>query len=206
MAQIAVLPPEPEACLTRPYPSSQKGGTLIAEDVFDLETHSRRLDSLDLYRPRACPRCGARVHIHDSRVRGLVGDPAVSTEVPRFRCADREDCGATWQILPAFIARRLWRSWRVVEEAVESPQRSPVPERTRRRWQTRLAAAGRLLVATLTTAARQVWDALATAAGLGCTRLELVREYRVALLPASGECLAELAGLIHRLAPGVRLM
>jgi len=89
---------------------------------------------------------------------------------------------------------------------VESPQRSPVPERTRRRWQARLAAAGRLLVATLTTTARQVWDTLATAAGLGCTRLELVRQYRAALSPASGECLAGLAGLIHRLAPGVRLM
>lgn len=206
MAQIAVLPPEPEACLTRPYPSSQKGGTLIAEDVLDLETHTQRLDSLDLYRPQACPRCGARVHIHDSRVRGLVGDPAVSTQVVRFRCADREDCGATWQILPAFIARRLWRSWRVVEAAVEPPNRSPVPERTRRRWQARLAAAGRLLVATLMAAARQVWDALATAAGLACTRLELVRQYRAALSPASGECLAKLAGLIHRLVPGVRLM
>lgn len=203
---ITVPPPEAEACLTRPYPSSQKGGTLIAEDVRDLATHSHRLDHLDLYRPKWCPRCGARVHIHDFRVRGLLGDPAVSTDVPRFRCADRERCGATWQILPAFIARHLWRSWRVVESPGEFAGRSRIPERTRRRWQARLAAAGRLLVATLTTAARQVWDALATAAGLGCTRLELVREYRVALLPARGECLAELAGLIHRLAPGVRLM
>jgi hypothetical protein len=139
-------------------------------------------------------------------VRGLLEDPAVSTEVLRFRCADRQPCGATWQVLPAFIARQLWRSWQVVEEAVESPQRSPVPERSRRRWQARLASAGRHLVVTLTTAARQVWNALATAAGLGCTRLDLVRGFRTALSPAKGEFLAELAGLIHRLAPGVRLM
>ncbi len=203
---IAVPPPEAEACLTRRYPSSQKGGTLIAEDVVDLETHERRLACGDLYRPKACPRCGARIHIHDCRVRGLLEDPAVSTEVRRFRCADRDTCGATWQVLPAFIARRLWRSWPVVERAVESPERSGVPSRTRRRWQTRLAAAGRMLLAILTTTAERVWEALAAAVGLGCSRLELVREYRTALLPRKGECLAELASLIHRLAPGIRLM
>jgi hypothetical protein len=206
VARIAVPPPEAEACLTRPYPSSQKGGTLVAEDVVDLETHERRLACPELYRPKSCPRCGARLHIHDCRVRGLLEDPAVSTEVLRFRCADRQPCGATWQVLPAFIARHLWRSWRVVEEAVELPQRCAVPERSRRRWQARLASAGRLLVTILTTTARQMWTVLATAAGLGCSRLDLVREYRRALSPARGECLAELAGLIHRLAPGVRLM
>ena len=203
---ITIPPPEAEACLTRRYPSSQKGGTLIAEDVVDLATHERRLSLPELYRPKRCPRCGARLHIHDSRVRGLVADPAISTEVLRFRCADREPCGATWQVLPAFIARQLWRSWQVVEEAIESPERSAVPQRSRRRWQARLASAGRLLVAILTTTASQVWTALATAAGLGCTRLDLVREYHTALSPAKGACLCELAGLIHRLVPGVRLM
>ncbi len=206
MAEAAVLPPEPEACLTRSYPSNQKGGTLIAEDVLDLATHSHRLSDPDLYRPEACPRCGARLHVHDCRVRGLVGDPAISTEVPRFRCADRASCGATWQILPAFIARQLWRSWRVVEEAVDSPQRSKVPKRTRRRWRARLASAGRLLVALLTTTADQVCEALATSAGLGCSRLELVRAYRAALSPGKGECFAGLAGWIHCLAAGIRLM
>jgi hypothetical protein len=58
----------------------------------------------------------------------------------------------------------------------------------------------------LTTTADQVWEALATAAGLACSRLELVQKYRVALSPKRGECLAELAGVIHRLAPGIRLM
>src|SRR5690606_5334664 len=28
---------------------------------------------------------------------------------------------AVWQVLPAFVARCLWRSWRVVEEAVAQP-------------------------------------------------------------------------------------
>lgn len=203
---ITVPPPAAEACLTRPYGSSQKGGTLIAEDVLDLATHTFRLDHPELYRPERCPRCGARLHIHDFRVRGLLADPGLSTEVIRFRCADRGRCGATWQVLPAFIARQLWRSWRVVEQAVESAEHSPVPERSRCRWRTRLASAGRFLVAILTMTARQTWITLATAVGLGCRRLDVVRQYRAALSPARGECLGELAGLIHRLAPGARLM
>lgn len=50
-------PPPPPACLVRPYPSSQKGGTLIAADVRDPETHRGRLASGG-YRPRECKRCG----------------------------------------------------------------------------------------------------------------------------------------------------
>jgi hypothetical protein len=151
----------PKACLNRPYTSSQKGGTLIAEDVWDLETHERRLGSPDTYRPSGCLRCGARVHIHDLRPRQLRDDPAVSTDVIRFRCADREQCGAAWLILPAFLARHLWRSWSAVENAVESARRSPVPARTRRRWKDRLASSARLLVALLTTAG-EAWSAIAT--------------------------------------------
>ena len=202
---ITIPPPEAEACLTRAYPSTQKGGTLIAEDVLDLETHALRLERRDLYRPAQCLRCGARVHIHDLRMRVLVGEPSILTEVARFRCADREDCGAAWQILPAFIARHLWRSWDVVERAVESAGRSAIPARTLRRWRARLACAGRHVVTILTTGASEVC-AVATGAGLGCTRLGLVRAFRSALRLARGACLVELCGLIHRLAPGHRLM
>jgi hypothetical protein len=38
----------------------------------------------------------------------------VALEVLQFRCA-REACGATWRILPAFLARHLWHAWNVVE-------------------------------------------------------------------------------------------
>jgi hypothetical protein len=52
--------PQPEACLDRTYPSSQKGGTLIVEEVRDLEAHEGRLEDPDGYRPARCPRCGGR--------------------------------------------------------------------------------------------------------------------------------------------------
>lgn len=195
-----------ESCLSRPYPSSQKGGTLIAEDVWDLETHERRLQSPDTYRPSGCLRCRANVHVHDLRPRALRGDPAMATEVIRFRCADRKQCGAAWQILPAFLARHLWRSWPVVESALEWSGRSPVPARTRRRWRARLGSCARLLVAILTTAAEQTWSAIATSVGLDGSRIDLVRSYRAHTGPKPGACFAELAGLIHRLSPGVRLM
>ena len=88
------LSPVPEACLSRPYSSSQKGGTLIAAEVFDLATHERRLEDLEAYRPAACPRCDAALHVHDLRPRVLRSEPEGATEVVRFRCADRAGCGA----------------------------------------------------------------------------------------------------------------
>ena len=97
-------PPAPEVCLCRPYPSSQKGGTLIADDVHDLAAHERRLEAPAAYRPARCPRCGEALHVHDLRVRVLRGEAYGATEVLRFRCADRARCGAAWQVLPAFLA------------------------------------------------------------------------------------------------------
>ena len=79
MTESRSLSPPPEACLCRPYPSSQKGGTLIAEDVHDLATHELRLADPESYRPSGCPRCGAALHIHDLRPRVLHGEP------PRWR-------------------------------------------------------------------------------------------------------------------------
>lgn len=188
------------------YPSSQKGGTIIAESVMDLEAHEKNLCCPDRYRPEGCRRCGAKVHVHDLRSRQMRGDPAVSTEVMRFRCADREGCGAIWLVLPAFLARRLWRSWRTVAAAVESPRRSgPVPPRTRRRWRALLARPARQLIVTLTTAAGAVC-ALATVLGLDAIRIDLWGGYRREIQPDRVRSLKELAGLIHRLSPGVRLM
>jgi len=203
------LPPVAEACLTRPYPSSQKGGTLIAEDVLDLATHEQRLGRPDLYRPDGCVRCGAAVHLHDFRPRLLAGQAERSTEVIRFRCAAREECGAAWQILPRFLARHLWRSWPVVEEALQmrdTRARSRVPATTRRRWATRLAATARMLVAALCTSTETRGAQVAAAVGLDGSRLDLVHEYAAATGPEPGACLAELGAWLHRLVPGVRLM
>jgi hypothetical protein len=194
------------ACLDRSYPSSQKGGTIIAEDIEDLETHEACLADPDRYRPVKCGRCGSRVHIHDLRPRVLLADPAVATEVIRFRCADRERCGAAWEILPAFLTRHLWRSWPTVQSATDRPERSKVPRRTRRRWKARLASTARKLVAVLTTAVDPMWSALTAAVGLDASRLALVRGYQKHFRLLPGTCLAQLAGLLHRLSPGVRLV
>ena len=175
------------ACLERSYPSSQKGGTIIIEEVEDLETHEACLEDPDRYRPAECRRCaGSEVHIHDLRPRVLSADPALATEVIRFRCADRERCGAVWQIVPAFLARHLWRSWSTVEAAVDHPESSEVPERTRRRWKARLASTGRTLIAVLTTAIDPTWSALVGVMGLDARRSDLVHAYRERFRPRLG--------------------
>ncbi len=211
-------PPEAEACLCRRYPSSQKGGTLICPSVTDLATHDRWLAS-GRYRPARCPRCGAETHVHDYRLRWMREDPATSrsTEVARFRCA-RRACRAVWQVLPAFLARHLWRAWQTVERVVLRPPaapddepapapESPIPLRTRQRWAARLASAGRTLVVALAAAGSSLLAAVAGAVGLQGTRGELVEQYlrRVGGI-RRGERLAALAEHVHRIAPGLRLM
>lgn len=201
-----LLSSAPPSCLDPGYPSSQKGGTIIAEWVLDLDTHEACLGRPERYRPERCGRCGSKVHVHDLRSRQLRGDPGVATEVIRFRCANRDECGATWLILPAFLARHLWRSWRTVAAAVDPPRPSEdVSIRTRRRWKARLASSARRLVAILTTAS-EVVCALATSLGLDALRNDVLKSYRREIQPDRDRSLAELAGLLHRLSPGVRLM
>ncbi len=209
MTEDRSLSPAAEACLCRPYSSSQKGGTLIAEDVHDLATHEERLEDPGAYRPASCPRCGAALHLHDLRPRVLHGEPQVATEVVRFRCADRAQCGASWQILPAFLARYLWGSWSRVRDALSAGSSSAVPARTRRRWRRRLAMTARLVVVVLGTATDGVWARIAMAMGLEATRQDLVHHYSATLssrvTPAEVGW-AGLAAALHRLSPGVRLM
>jgi len=205
----------PEECLCRRYTPNQKGGTLIAEDVLTLEDHEKMLRTGG-YRPRAgCPKCAGCLHIHDYRDRLLVADPASLITVVRFLCYS---CKATWQVLPALVARHLWRSWQTVERAVSSPRPTPImaqdsaplpnkiPQRTRRRWLTRLAASAALLVVTLSTAEVPVLTTVAGAVGLLGTRRELVDVYTWICRVPAGQRLMQLAALLHRLAPGVRLM
>jgi hypothetical protein len=80
-------------------------------------------------------------------------------------------CAAIWQVLPAFIARQLWRTWRVVERAlrgaqpvpttIEGRRWPPVPERTRRRWRVRWLRPVQFLAQVLATCGEAVWSALA---------------------------------------------
>lgn len=195
-------PPHPPRYLERPYASSQKGGTLIAEDVTDLETHKRRLSDPDGYRPPCCPRCGHRVlHVHEYRPRALRADPdAVATKTVRHRCANA-DCGARWQTVPRFLARHLWRRWVVVEAATVGRRPHdwpPVPKRTRRRWRARLRLGARVLTQVLAASGLPTLEDVAKRVGLTATRLDVVL--------ALGLPLCAAAALLHRLAPGLRLM
>jgi hypothetical protein len=61
-------------------------------------------------------------------------------------------------------------------------------------------------VTVLTTASGGVWNALAGAFGLDATRSEVVDGYRERHEPLRGRCFLELAALVHRLSPGVRLV
>lgn len=199
---LTMSPPPPARCLERPYPSSQKGGTLIAEDVVDFEMHELRVVDPDGYRPGFCHRCLFCVlHAHDFRERKPKEDPEHPvTWIRRYSCAS-PDCGAIWQVLPAFLARCLHRSWEVVETTVadtRSPSQPQVPPRTVQRWRQRLRCSARRLVSVLATSGERRWGALAGQVGLDATR--------GALLSAWGRGMAALAGLVHRLVPGVRLM
>jgi len=197
------LPPRAAACLERPYSSSQKGGTLIAEAVSDVELHRKLITDPDGYRPAACPRCGhSSVHAHDFRERQLRADaqwgPVITTR--RYRCAG-DRCGACWQVLPAFVARWLWRSWRVVEQTLGLSNAPPglwVPKQTERRWRQRLGSAARSVVQALSTSSQPALEGIAQGMGLDARRDTVVRAF--------GDQLAPLAGLMHRLVPGLRLM
>jgi hypothetical protein len=202
------LPPPPPACLGRLYPSTQKGGTLIAEDVTDRETHERRRSDPDGYRPVACPKCSHQgLHIHDYRERVLRGEAQRQViVVVRYWCPG---CTAIWQTVPLFLARCLWRSWPVVETATLGPPPSPsepaVPERTVRRWLGRLAAAALLVTQVLATSGEPTLAAVASSVGFEGTRRELVLALTDAGQVRTGERLSSLAALLHRLAPGLRL-
>jgi len=203
-------PPEAEAWLCLPYPSSQKGGTLIAANVTSIQKHEQLLHRPDAYRPKECKRCHCpSVHIHAYRERVLAAESARVTSVVCFRCSNPE-CEAVWRVLPALLARCLWRSWQVVEIATMlgagAAASSPVPKRTRRRWKQRLGAAARLLLTALASSTDAVMQQLAGSMADAASRLELVVAHAQVTGCSDGWRLASLASLIHQLAPGIRVM
>jgi len=111
-------PPQPEECLILSRKSRFRGGTIVAEDVWTLEEHRRRISSPDGYRPCECARCGHdRLHLHDYLERKPLGALMLCVlTVARFMCAN-PSCGATWRVLPAFLARHLWWVWERVERS-----------------------------------------------------------------------------------------
>jgi len=215
MSQDRLPPPEPEACLVRLRPSSQKGGTIIAEDVTDLATHDRRLCDPEGYRPPFCPNCRETIlHVHDYRERVLRAEPGRPVAgIVRHVCVS---CEAVWQTLPGFIARHLWRTWRVVEHTlrgdvpmpaeVDGGRWPPVPGRTQRRWRARWQRPARFVAQVLASCGEVAWAALAVGLSQAATCAELVAVYARATAVAMGHLLAAVAALVYRLQPKVRLM
>lgn len=140
MSRDRLPPPQAESCLTSSRASSYKGGTFrykggtcIAEDVWSPDEHQRRLSCPDRYRPKACGRCGhQRLHVHDYPERKPLGLAMLGVlRVVRFICTN-PSCGATWRILPAFLARHLGWVWMRVEQATMAPpdQGGPTPAKS----------------------------------------------------------------------------
>lgn len=126
---IGLPPPPAEGILDGSRASRYKGGTLIAEEVCDVHEHLLRLADPDTYRPSCCARCGHdKVHVHDRVQRHPRGDPSLppAIEVLVYCCAS-QTCGATWRILPRFLARQLWYTWRAVESLVKPTAQGPGP-------------------------------------------------------------------------------
>ena len=144
-------------------------------------------------------------------LRAEPGEPVA--RVVRHACVG---CDGIWQILPAFIARHLWRTWRVVEHtltgaepppATREPRRwPPVPERTRRRWQARWWRPARFVTQILAACGEGAWAALAAGLGPEATCADLVAAYAGARATLAGQWLASMAALVYRLQPTVRLM
>lgn len=207
MSHLADAP----ACLCTLYSSrSQRGGTLIAEEVVDLDDHRKRIGFINYYRPEECGRCGnERLHGHGLRHRELKlgADWSITEQIRRFICAQ---CGAIWQVLPAVIARHLHRTWDTVQAvglkagalAGSLKGSAPtVPARTTKRWLARLALTAWMLAQALG----------ATGVSEGAEAGSSARAVYVDALAASGAVaadhkLAQVAEWIHRVAPGVRLM
>jgi hypothetical protein len=136
--------------------------------------------------------------------------PAV-VRIIQYVCAAAE-CGATWRILPMFLARHLWRVWKTVERVVmpagvpRSTGATPIPARSEQRWRARFAASARMLVVLLAASGGMALEALASRVGLDASRADLTAAHAEVTRAAPTARLAALAELVHRLERGLRLM
>lgn len=212
---IGLPPPLANDILDQSRRSRYRGGTLIAEEVCELSEHLSRMANADQYRPCECARCGHRLlHVHDRVERHPIGDGSLppTVFVLVFRCA-LTTCGATWRILPRFLARHLWYAWRGVEQTVRPDADAPldaasaaeVSQSTQRRWQSRLASSGRTLAVLLAMAGGPL-EELAAQVSLTCTRGALLDAFIQHVSPPPGMQLSAMAAVVHRLERGIRLM
>ena len=214
MSKQLLPPPRPPVCLTRSYESREvKGGTVIAEDVLDREVHRQKLLDPDDYRSYIgpCSHCGhGKVHALCFRCRTL--RPAESdrgveeVDIRLYECpADK--CGAVFTVLPAFVARHLWRDWQTVEDVCEGKRKAP--PRTTQRWYGRLISSAKQLVqlfkATVVQTLKGSLDWVKVLSE-NLTRGGFINTlwWSKAITPPN--VFAQIAAWIHRVEPGVRLM
>jgi hypothetical protein len=128
----------------------------------------------------------------------------VKETIRLFICAS-DECRAVFTVLPAVIARHLWRLWKTVEE-VSSQKKEAAPSTTRR-WLLRLASSALELVqALLALGGSVVGAALSSLLPQVRSRRMLAEAVLAAGAVPSAHPFAGLAGWIHRIQPGVRLM
>jgi hypothetical protein len=201
-------PPLPPVCLDQSYLSrGVKGGTVIAEEVLDLEAHRQRLLDPDGYRPSSCWCCGSKkLHAHCFRERILrPASPDDHPLIETIRLYYCPFCGAVFTVLPAVIARHLWRLWKTVEEV--SSEKAEAPRTTTARWFSRLSSsAARLVQALLAVGSHLLGRRLFALLGKVRIRWELVEAVIESDAVPAAHPFAGLAGWIHRLERGIRLM
>jgi len=208
MSAGTLPPPQPPVCLDRSYLSrGVKGGTVIVEDVLDLEAHRQRLLDPDGYRPSSCWCCGSKKpYAHCFRERILrpasPEEPPLIVEIRLYYCPS---CGAVFTVLPAVIARHLWRLWKTVEEV--SSEKAEAPRTTTARWFSRLSSsAARLVQALLAVGGHLLGQSLSSLLRKVRTRWDLIEAVVASRSVSAAHPFAGLAGWIHRLERGIRLM
>lgn len=188
---------------SRGYPSSVKGGTVIAAEVRDREDHEARLLDPEKYRPGPCRRCGGKMHAHDFATRRPIGEAPV--EIRRYTCPR---CGGVVRVLPQFLARNLWRRWLVVEAALASwpgpPQSGKVSSRSLRRWRARGRLPARPVLHAMSASGDPRLVQVVTRLGLEATRQELLAGLRPWMSTLA--VYAAAAVLANLLLPGLRIM
>lgn len=201
--------------LNTPYSSKpwQRGGTLIAEDVWTVKEHEEKAATTSGYRPEACGHCICCC-LHGLGQRWRVAKDESGCPgywIRRYLCPL---CGAVWQVLPAFLARHLHRTWggiqsRLVQGGVLQSTgrecRVRVKPSTTRRWAARLLAPAMVLVQALY-GSDVVGDSVLAFLGSGASRKELIEALTAVGVLEPPRKLGQLAAWIHRVVPGIRLL